>query len=228
MEQTENMPSCIGFIMDGNRRWAREKNLDTLEGHQKGKEAFQTVVRTLRDREIAHGIFYAFSTENWGRSDREIRYLMKLFKGMLTDLLHDLSEEGVRIRIVGDRSRFTKDLQELMEEIEEKSSEYEKTTIWIALSYGGRAEIVDAVNRAIEAGEKITEDSFSELLWTKGMPDPDIIIRTSGEERLSNFLPWQSVYSEFFFVKTYWPDFGESELQSILEEYAGRKRRKGK
>jgi undecaprenyl diphosphate synthase len=152
---------------------------------------------------------------------------MELFKEALTSILKDLEKDKVRVRIVGERERFSKELQSLMYELEEKSAPYVGTTIWLTLSYGGRAEIVDAVNCAVEGGEQVTEASFGKLLWTKDMPDPDLIIRTGGELRLSNFLPWQSVYSELFFTKTYWPDFGKEEFERMLEQYAERDRRKG-
>lgn len=221
-------PTCIGFIMDGNRRWAKERGLPTLEGHQKGFEAFQNIIRAVRDAEVDHAIFYAFSTENWERSEEEVSYLMQLFREGLKELQGDIEEEKVRVRFVGDRSHLPQELVTQMETLEEKSTPYQNTTIWVALSYGGRAEIVDAVNRAIAEKEPVTEATFSKFFWTAQMPDPDIIVRTSGEQRLSNFLPWQAVYSEFFFVDTYWPDFGKDEFQGILEAYGERKRRKGK
>lgn len=226
-EEKKNI-QCVGIIMDGNRRWARKQGMDVLRGHRKGREVFHTLVRFLRDSDIAHGIFYAFSTENWNRSEKEVAYIMELLKLEIEQLLEGIDEEKVRIRVVGERERLSSELRSLIEEIEKKSRPYTDTTIWIALSYGGRAEIVAAANEAVRRGKKVTEESFNELFWTTGMPDPDLIIRTSGEQRLSNFLPWQSVYSEFFFTETYWPDFGIEELESILEEYGRRQRRRGK
>lgn len=214
--------------MDGNRRWAKAHALDSLKGHAKGKEVFHDRVRSLRDRGIAHGIFYAFSTENWNRSKAEVTYLMELLTQEVEQLLAGVDEEKVRIRIVGEKHKLTAKLQTRIAELEEKSSSYTATTIWIALSYGGRPEILDAVNRAVTLGTEVTEETFSSLLWTREMPDPDLIIRTGGEQRLSNFLPWQSVYSELFFVDCYWPDFGEKEFESILEEYGNREQRRGK
>ena len=228
MEKEQSLPACIGFIMDGNRRWAKKNLLESLEGHKKGSEVFHTMVRTLRDRGIKHGVFYAFSTENWNRSEREVNYLMELLKNEVKELLKGVDEEKVGIRFIGERARLSEELQRLIAELEEKSSAYTSTTIWIAFSYGGRAEIIEAVNKAVERGGKVSEESFGDLLWTKGMPDPDIIIRTGGEERLSNFLTWQSVYSELFFTDTYWPDFGKEEFERILEEYGNRQRRRGK
>ena len=221
------MPQCIGFIMDGNRRWAKERGLQTLEGHQAGYASFKQVIRVLHDKKIGHGIFYLFSTENWSRSQEEVAYLMQLFERALREVLENVKDEKMRVRILGEPARFPKEMQELMHELEEKSAPHDGTTIWLALSYGGHSEIIDAVNRAVEKGETVTEESFRKLLWTAEMPDPDLIIRTSGEQRLSNFLPWQSVYSELFFTRTLWPDFGKEEFERILEEYAARERRKG-
>lgn len=219
---------CVGFIMDGNRRWATERGLPLMEGHQAGYRTFQNIVRSLATHHIPHGVFYAFSTENWNRTEHEVSYLLTLFEHMITDLLHkEMHELKIQVRFIGDRSRFSSRLQTLMEEAETRSAGQGETTVWIALSYGGRAEIVAATNSAIANGTPVTEETFGTLLSTYGMPDPDLIIRTSGEQRLSNFLPWQSVYSELIFTKTYWPDFGEEEFQRMLEEYENRTRRKG-
>ncbi len=221
------LPQCLGFIMDGNRRFATEQGLDTLAGHLAGRETFGEVVRWVRDAGIPHAIFYAFSTENWQRSEREVGYLMELFKEWLARMDERVDEDEVRVRIVGRRADFSPELQTLMDQLEERSREYTTTTIWIALSYGGRPEIIEAVNQAITRGESVTEESFGALLWTAGMPDPDMIIRTGGEERLSNFLPWQSVYSELYFIKPYWPALTKTDFDAILHEYARRQRRHG-
>ncbi len=152
---------------------------------------------------------------------------MQLFEQVLKSLLEGVEEEKVRVRIIGRRSDFSPAIQGLMQEVEEKSVQYTGTTIWVALSYGGRTEIVEAVNTAMKEGEKVTEESFSKLLWTTGMPDPDMIVRTSGEERLSNFLPWQSVYSEFYFIKKHWPALTKDDFNDILKEYESRERKRG-
>ena len=220
-------PTCLGFIMDGNRRWAKEQNLPTLEGHQKGLDVFLDVVRFVRDEEIPHAVFYAFSTENWKRAEAEVSYLMSLFSSLLARMSEELTEQGVRVRIVGRREDFSAALQKQMNELEEKSSRYTTTTVWIALSYGGRAEIVDAVNLAVKAGKEVDEASFEALLSTTNMPDPDMIVRTSGEQRLSNFLTWKSVYSELYFIDKHWPALTKADLQDILAEYAKRERRHG-
>lgn len=213
--------------MDGNRRWAKEQNLPTLEGHQKGLDVFLDIVRFVRDEEIPHAVFYAFSTENWKRKEEEVSYLMGLFSSLLAKMAQDLAEQGVRVRIVGRRQDFSSELQTQMNELEEKSKDYEGTTIWIALSYGGRAEIIEAVNAAVAKGQVVDEDSFEKLLWTADMPDPDMIVRTSGECRLSNFLTWKSVYSELYFIEKHWPALTKDDFKDILLQYAKRERRQG-
>lgn len=222
---------CIGFIMDGNRRWAREQGLTTLLGHQKGGEVFADSIKWVREANIPHAVYYTFSTENWKRSDEEVTYLMGLFREWLAKLEKELSKEDgdrVRIRIIGRREDFADDLQEQMARLEQVSVDKEvATTIWIALSYGGRAEIVAAVNEAVARGEQVTEESFEHLLWTTGMPDPDIIVRTGGEHRLSNFMTWKSVYSELLFLDKHWPALTKDDFAGILMQYGERERRKG-
>lgn len=213
--------------MDGNRRWAKEQNLPTLEGHRKGLDVFLDVVRFVRDEEIQHAVFYAFSTENWKRAETEVSYLLSLFSGLLMRMSEELSEQGVRVRIVGRREDFSAELQEQIVALEEKSKGYTGTTIWVALSYGGRAEIVEAVNIAVRAGKEVDEASFEALLSTADMPDPDMIVRTSGECRLSNFLTWKSVYSELYFMEKHWPALTKDDLKDILLQYAKRERRHG-
>ena len=225
----KKIPQCVGFIMDGNRRWAKAKELNTLEGHRAGYEALKRIVNSVYAHHIPHMVCYAFSTENWKRTENEVGYLMKLLETAIQEFPNILKQEGknVAIRVIGERDRLSKELQKSITKMEVRESASPQLTVWIALSYGGRMEIVDAVNRAIARGEEVTETSFASLLWTNGMPDPDIIIRTSGEKRISNFLLWQSAYSEFFFTDTLWPDFGETEFESMLEAYDNRERRVG-
>lgn len=226
---TVHTPICVGFIMDGNRRWAKEKGLSTLEGHTKGYEAMQNIISIVHKAGIAHAVFYAFSTENWGRSEEEVSYLMNLLAQGLRVIKDDLKQKTKKInmRIIGERTRLPEYLLKEIDEIEALHYAEPELTVWVALSYGGRAEIVDAVNKAIEKGKTVTEETFAQYLWTAEMPDPDIIVRTSGEQRISNFLLWKCAYSELYFVDTYWPDFGESEFQSMLDIYGKRQRRKG-
>jgi undecaprenyl diphosphate synthase len=213
--------------MDGNRRWAKAQDLATLDGHQKGHDVFLDTVRFVRDEKIPHAVFYAFSTENWKRSKEEVGYLMNLFSSLLARMSEELTEQGVRVRIVGRRQDFSPEIQAYMNELEEKSQPFTETTIWIALSYGGRAEIIEAVNAAVRSGSEVDEAAFEALLWTAQLPDPDLIVRTSGEQRLSNFLTWKFVYSELYFIKKHWPALTKSDFDDILTEYAKRQRRQG-
>jgi undecaprenyl diphosphate synthase len=215
--------------MDGNRRWARERGLPTLEGHKRGFKKLQKVMEWCKDEQVSHLVVYALSTENWNRAAEEVSYLMDLFREALTDELKKLQSEGVAIHFAGDLTRFPKDLQEAMDDIHTQNKKHAQYHLWVAGSYGGRPEILDAVNQLIREGvTRVDEKVFTKRLWTAGMPDPDIIIRTGGEKRLSNFLPWQSVYAELFFVDTYWPAFSKSEFVSVLRGYKRRERRHGK
>jgi undecaprenyl diphosphate synthase len=220
-------PTCVGIIMDGNRRWASANGVSKLEGHHAGTKTLQDAVRFVRGCGIKHLIVYAFSTENWNREPTEVTYLMRLFHETIEGYLRELGSEGVRIRFAGQRERFSNDLQQSMATLEKETGQNSSFTLWVCLSYGGRAEIVAAARAAASTGE-ISEDSLARHLWTAEMPDPDLIIRTGGEKRLSNFLPWQSVYSELFFTDTFWPAFKKEEFDSILAEFATRERRRGK
>jgi undecaprenyl diphosphate synthase len=220
---------CVGFIMDGNRRWSKEQNLPTPEGHQRGAEVFRESIEWVSEVAIPHAVYYAFSTENWNRSEEEVGYLMELFRIWLQNFAAQIDTLPIQVRFVGRREDFPESMQKLMEQLEGKSlSKKEiKTTTWIALSYGGRAEILAAVNEAILQGRRVTEEGFERLLWTAEMPDPDLIIRTGGEHRLSNFVTWKSVYSELFFLDKHWPALTKSDFNDILRQYEARERRKG-
>jgi undecaprenyl diphosphate synthase len=222
-------PQCVGIIMDGNRRFAKAQGLPTLEGHRRGYEKMREVMNWAKEAGISFVVVYAFSTENWNRTEKEVSYLMGLFKLFLTKEVRDMRKEGVRVRCIGERGRFSAELRELMERAEQDTASETGPTLVVALSYGGRAEILAAANAALAAGEKqLTERHFRELMWSHDIPDPDLIIRTGGEMRLSGFLPWQSVYSELFFTKTYWPAFPKEEFLAILAEFGKRERRMGK
>ena len=215
--------------MDGNRRWARAHNRPVFEGHSEGYKRLQETMRWARDMKIPHVVAYAFSTENWQRSEEEVGYLMKLFRSILENETQKMIDERVRISFIGDRSRFTEDIQKGMERIEDATSKEYDVTLHLAMSYGGRAEIVSAANKLLEEGARVvTEDEFAKKLWSYPMPDPDIVIRTGGAMRLSNFLPWQTVYSEVFFVDAWWPDFSQEEFTRIVTEFNTRERRMGK
>lgn len=229
MEMSEpTAPACVGIILDGNRRWAKEQGVPSLEGHRAGFDNIEPIAKALRDRGCKHLAVYAFSTENWKRAPEEVSYLMDLFKAMITEKLADLRKENITVRFAGQRERFSPELQQLMNEAEAGNPAEPETTLWACLSYGGRADIVQATAALQAKGEAITEESLRAHLWTADLPDADIIIRTSGEQRLSNFLMWQSAYSELFFVQKHWPAFTVEDLDLVLEEYAQRERRMGK
>jgi undecaprenyl diphosphate synthase len=222
------MPKAIGIIMDGNRRWARSHSLPLLEGHRRGAEKLKEVTRWAREAGVKELTVYAFSTENWNRSEEEVSYLMKLLEEMLSKDLQELHKEHIQIRFIGERERFSPTLVQLMNKLETVVPDETKITLVIALSYGGRAELTSAVNTLIERRvEKVTEGDISGVLWTRGLMDPDMIIRTGGEKRLSNFLPWQTVYSELFFSDTMWPDFSFEEFTACIEAFRSRERRRG-
>ena len=222
-------PNCVGFIMDGNRRWASEQGKDTLLGHIAGEQIFTEMVRCVQEAKIPHAVFYAFSTENWQRSEREIHHLMQLFTSYLTRMLPKIAEHKLRIRVLGQKEDFSDELVAKIKEVETISMKCTPvTTIWIALSYGGRAEIVAAANQAIEAGQSVTETSLQNYMWGADLPEPDLVIRTGGEQRVSNFLLWHIAYSELYFTNTYWPAFTKDEFHRILEWYESRKRRRGR
>ncbi|MBI2618304.1 di-trans,poly-cis-decaprenylcistransferase [Candidatus Kaiserbacteria bacterium] len=222
------IPMCIGVIIDGNRRWAKEKGLPSFEGHRRGYGKVKECAGWAKEVGVKNLIMYTLSTENWNRSKEEVSYLLDLFRTVLKEELDELVKGNTRVIFAGELSRFPKDLQKMMRESEEKTKSRTEQTLVIAASYGGRAEIVHAANALLKKGKSsVSEKDFSQYLWTAGVPDPDLIIRTGGEQRLSNFLPWQSIYSELFFSPTYWPDFSKEEFFKILEDYQKRSRRMG-
>jgi len=222
-----NQARTIGIIMDGNRRYASSKGLPLLEGHRLGLEKAKEIARAALDAGVTTLYLYAFSTENWSRTPEEVSYLMQLFEQAITKQIRDLAEEKIRVRFIGDLSRLPTKLAKAAHELEETTKDYTRGTLVIALSYGGRSEIVRATNALIEKGTPVTEEDFQTALWTKDLPDPDLIIRTSGEHRLSGFLTWQSVYSELIFTDTLWPEYTKEEFLSHLEEFSARQRRYG-
>ncbi len=226
-------PTCVAMIMDGNRRWAKDKGQTTFQGHLAGYEKLKKVVEWMIEAEVPHLIIYAFSTENWQRAADEVKYLMSLLELAVTKEINLFKENGVRLRFIGDRSRAPESIQKLLTKGEEETKEFTKLNLTLAFSYGGRAEILNAVkelaqNKTPAEMQTLSEADFTQFLWTKDIPDPDIIMRTSGEQRLSGFLPWQGVYSELFFIKTYWPDFSHQEFKDLLAQFATRTRRLGK
>ncbi len=226
----KNIPYHIGFIMDGNRRWAKKNNHHQYYGHKRGYEQIESIVDLGIQKNIPIMTFWAFSTENWKRSKEEVSYLMTLFRRFFASgFLKRLMKKGIRLQILGDLEPFPSDLQEKAKKVIEETKNNTQITMNIALNYGGHAEILQAVQKALKAKKKeITEDEFSTYLYTNGQVDPDLLVRTGGEIRLSGFLPWQSTYSELYFTDTLWPDFDESEFEKALEDYATRQRRFGK
>lgn len=224
------MPACIGIMLDGNRRWAKKNGLPKLEGHRRGYERALECARWVRDRGIKHLAYFVFSTENWNREADEVAYLMKLVEHMVSKngALPRLSEEGIRLRFIGKREMLAESTQDAMLTAEKQSAQNTQMTLWVGISYGGRAEILEAAKRIAKTGEEVTEESFRKHFWSAEMPDPDIIIRTGNVQRLSNFLLWQAAYSELFFIDTLWPDFSEEMLDRILAEYNKRERRMGR
>lgn len=223
-----NPISCVGIIMDGNRRWAKGRGVPAVLGHRKGYKKLKEVVLWSKEEGVKNLIVYAFSTENWDRGKKEIDTLMKLFDDVLKQK-DFFKKEKINVRFIGQIDKFSDNLKCGIKELEEDTKKYNGLRLSIALSYGGRAEIISAVNGLLKMGvKKISEEDFSKKLWTKDIPDPELIIRTGGEKRLSNFLLWQSVYSELFFVDTYWPAFTKREFKGILSEYFKREKRKGK
>ena len=222
-----NVARSIAIVMDGNGRWARRRGLPVAAGHRAGTKALRRTVEAAIDLGVESLAVYAFSTENWARPPDEVDALMELFPETIDRELRDLASQGVRTRFIGRRDRASEQLRRKMAELEGETVDKTRFQLWIAFDYGGRAEIVDAARRAAAAGVDVDEQTFGSFLYAPEMPDPDLVIRTSGELRISNFLLWQSAYAELVFVDTLWPDFGEDELRSALDEYAGRRRRFG-
>ena len=231
------LPEHIGFIMDGNGRWAKNRGLERSAGHKEGAKTFRRIGEYCADVGIKYLTFYAFSTENWNRPKSEVLALMKLFKEYLREGDDRVAENDIRqmrLRFIGEREKLPKDLLKLIEKAERETAKYDKITVNIALNYGGRAEITHAVRdiaKKVKDGEmsvdEITEEVINNSIYTAGQPDPDIIVRPSGEFRLSNFMTWQSAYSEFWFSDILWPDFTEEDVNKILEDYQKRNRRFG-
>jgi undecaprenyl diphosphate synthase len=224
------LPRSVAIILDGNSRWAAARGLPTAEGHRAGTRALRRTVEAAIELGIGSLTVYAFSTENWLRPEDEVEDLMAIFGETIERELPDLAAQGVRTRFIGRRDRAPDWLQQAMAHLERETADKERLDLWIAFDYGGRAEIVEAVRRLLANGalaEGLDEEAFSRYLYAPELPDPDLLIRTSGELRISNFLLWQLAYAELIFVDTLWPDFGEEHLREALDAYAGRRRRFG-
>ncbi len=231
----ESCPVHVAIIMDGNGRWAKARGLPRSVGHQRGAEAARKAVRAAADAGVSYLTLFGFSSENWSRPDEEVTDLMGLLRFYLKREVKSLEKDGVCLRVIGNRQLLPGDIQELISGAEDRTKENKKITLVIALSYGGRAEIVEAAKSiAIKAKggdidiSEINENMFPEFLETSDIPDPDVLIRTSGEKRISNFLLWQTAYSEFIFIDTLWPDFSAEDFNAALTEFGARDRRYGK
>lgn len=230
----ENLPIHIAIIMDGNRRWAKEKDLETKQGHKEGAENLKRIAKYANEIGIKYLTVYAFSTENWKRTEEEVGALMFLLKWYLDDLLNSSDLDNVKINVLGDITRLDPGIQKLILKLEDKTKDYTGLKLNIAFNYGGRDEITRAVksiatsvkNNEISV-EDINEDLISNNIYTAGMPDPDLLIRPGGEKRISNFLPWQLSYTEFIFTDKYWPDFNRDDLDEAILEFERRNRKFG-
>ena len=228
------VPKHVAIIMDGNRRWAKEKGIDYRLGHKEGAKTLEKIVRYAKKVGISYITVYAFSTENWKRSKEEVGSLMLLLKNYLDDYGKRADTENIKLQVIGDISKLSSGLQKSIKKCEEKTKNNTGITFSMGINYGGRDELVHAIKKISEnvkngiiTPDDIDEEMVSNNLYTAGMPDPDLVIRTSNELRTSNFLPWQIVYSEFLFIDKYWPDFSEEDIDMAIEEYRKRNRKFG-
>lgn len=228
---SERIPRHVAIILDGNGRWAKQRGKTRQQGHLAGADNVETISDALIDMGVKYFTVYAFSTENWKRAEDEVQYLMGLLKRYLIQNRKDAIRRKIRIRVLGDISRLSPDLRKLIQSIEEDTKDFTNFNLQFAINYGGRDEILRATKRILAEGklteDQLTEDIFSSYLDTSGIPDPDLMIRTSGELRISNFLLWQLAYSEFYFTQRFWPDFTVSDLEAAIVDYASRERRFG-
>ena len=227
----ERLPQHIAVIMDGNGRWAKARGLPRSEGHLAGVDAVRTLVRECRSRGVSYVTVYAFSKENWQRPEKEVGFLFDLFLRFIRQELPELMKQDIRLAFIGDRKDLPFTVRQALDYALRKTASNRSMTFTLAISYSGREEILNAARRALAAGvdpERLDEHAFRAFLYAPDMPDPDLVIRTSGEERLSNFLLFQSAYAELYFSPVLWPDFDAQELQKALDSYAGRTRRFGR
>lgn len=235
MTKKTNNLQHIAIIMDGNGRWAQKRALPRAMGHRKGAETVKDITKAAGDLGIKYLTLYAFSTENWQRPADEVETLMGLLREYLKSDLKEIQDSGVKIVFIGERNMLDADIADMMRKIEADTINNDKMTLSIAISYGSRQEIVNAAKKIsllVKRGDISAEDidikMFSDMLYTKGVPDPDLVIRTSGEQRISNYLLWQIAYAEFCFTDTLWPDFNKKELENIIKDFNSRERRYGK
>lgn len=224
------VPAHVGFIMDGNRRWAKAKGLPSVEGHRRGYANVKQVLQWCLDRGIRFVTVFAFSTENWNRSKHEVSYLMRLMNFAIQEMLKDLQKKNIRLQVIGRMEELPKNLQERLRHAIDVTKKNTKAILNIAVNYGGRAEIVDGVKRLLREGVRdaqVTEERLAKAMYNDVVPDPDLIVRTSGEQRLSGFLLWEAAYAELYFTPKKWPEFSEKDLDNALADYAQRKRNFG-
>ena len=232
--EKQNIPKHIAIIMDGNGRWAKQRGLPRTAGHKAGSETFRRIAKYCNTLGVKYLTVYAFSTENWKRSVDEVSSIMGVLKLYLQEALRDMEKNHIRFNFMGDLTRLTPELQKLCREAMERSARYNEVQVNLCINYGGRDELIRAAKSFmadVAAGkrdaEDLTEEAFSEYLDSAGVPDPELLIRPSGELRISNFLPWQTAYSEFVFMNVLWPDFSEADLDTAIAEYQRRNRRFG-
>ena len=229
--QHRNVPVHVAIIMDGTGRWAKQRGLPRLEGHRVGVDRIQRVLETLGTQGVKYVTLYAFSTENWNRPQEEVAGLLEILQDALQQQAQALHENNVRIFHIGKLDRLSPGLQEAVDQVQELTSNNTGINLNVAFDYGGRDEILDAVRRILHDGvpaERLDQEMFSRYLYTAHCPDPDLIIRTGGEQRISNFLLWQSAYSEYYYTPTLWPDLDSAELEQVLKSFSSRQRRFGR
>lgn len=230
-ESSSLVPQHLGLILDGNRRWAREHGFPLMDGHKHGYENLKTIARAAFDEGVSYVSAYVFSTENWNRSKAEVSYLMRLLMWVLKHEVEVIHRDGIRVRVIGSKVRLGAAMIKAIHEAEKRTEHNQHGTLLLCLNYGGKQEIVEATKRIVAAGyepEDITPELLNDFLYAPDVPPVDLLIRTSGEQRLSNFMLWESAYSELLFTKMNWPEFGIKDLQNALDEYASRQRRFGK
>ncbi|MEE8337732.1 MAG: polyprenyl diphosphate synthase [Dehalococcoidia bacterium] len=231
LPRIERLPEHVAVIMDGNGRWAEGRGLSRNDGHRAGAENVRTVIERVAEHGVPMLTLFAFSTENWGRPAAEVDALMQLGSDFIDGHLDDLDEHGVRVRHIGDPSRLPAALRDRVERAAEQTAANDRITVNIAFNYGGRADVVQAVRRLVSEGvaaDEVTEEAIAGRLWTAGVPDPDLLVRTGAVRRISNFLLWQAAYAEYYFFDGMWPDFDASEVDRALLDYSKRQRRFGR
>jgi undecaprenyl diphosphate synthase len=230
MKNVDRLPDHVAFIMDGNGRWAEQRGVSRFEGHRMGVENARSVIRHLNQRKIGYATLYAFSTENWNRPEDEVRGLMALLEGVIEEEARELHENNIRLLHLGSMEGLSRELQQAISRASEMTKNDTGMTVSFAFNYGGRLEILNVVRRLMAEGvppKMVDEELFGKYLYTAGLPDVDMVVRTGGEIRISNFLIWQAAYSEYYFTPVLWPDFGEKELDKALSSYGQRQRRFG-